>query len=182
VERILRGSGAYDTMILLSAGPYLREPSTDSFRQGDFVMFSIELAGPEGYWVEKGGMFSLGEPSPTAERLFATCLNALEAAAAMMQPGNHAREVALAVQSVLDISGFAAGIWGGHGIGMDVLEPPILLPHVDDALEQSMTLGFHPHIVDAETRLGAYISDVYLVGPGSAEPLAQLPHEIRVKE
>jgi Xaa-Pro aminopeptidase len=181
IERVLRGAGSYDTMILLSAGPYLREPSTESFREGDFVMFSIELAGPQGYWVEKGGMFSLGEPAPTARRLYQVCIDAVQAAATLFKPGTQAQEVAAAVEQVFERSGFAAGIWGGHGIGMDVLEPPILLPGVQDRLEEGMAIGFHPHVVDQTTGLGAYVSDVYLVTAAGGAPLARLPHELRVK-
>ena len=180
VERVLRGQGCYDTMILLSAGPYLREPGSAVFSEGDFVMFSIELAGPEGYWVERGGMFSLGAPSETAVRLHGLCVEALEGAARLMTPGRPVAEIAESVGTTLRQSGFDLGIWGGHGIGLDVLEPPILLPDRDDVLQDGTAIGFHPHVVDRDSGLGGYISDVFLVGNGGGESLSQSGHAIRV--
>lgn len=180
VERILRGQGCYDTMILLSAGPYLREPGTAEFRGGDFVMFSIELAGPEGYWVERGGMFSLGTPSDTAVRLHELCVRALEETAQLLTPGRAAADIARNVETILLDGGFDLGIWGGHGIGLDVVEPPILLPDEEQLLQAGTAIGFHPHVVDHDTGLGGYVSDVFLVADGGGEALSHSGHALRV--
>ena len=180
VERILRGRGCYDTMILLSTGPYLREPGPTVFQEGDFVMFSIENAGPEGYWVERGGMFSLGPPSETARRLHGLCVQTLDEVAPLLTPGRQVADVADRVGTILREGGFDIGIWGGHGIGLDVLEPPILLPDEDRVLQEGTVIGFHPHVVDHDTGLGGYISDVFLVSEGGGEALSQTGHTLRV--
>lgn len=180
VERVLRGQGCYDTMILLSAGPYLREPGPSIFKEGDFVMFSIELAGPDGYWVERGGMFSLGAPGGTAVRLHELCVRALEETARLLTPGRPAAEIARNVETTLLQGGFDLGIWGGHGIGLDVVEPPILLPDEAQLLQDGTAIGFHPHVVDHATGLGGYVSDVFLVREGGGEALSSSGHALRV--
>jgi len=178
VERVLRGSGSYDTMILLSTGPYLREPARATFAAGDVVMFSIELAGPEGYWVERGGTFAIGEADDGVRRLYQTCYDALKAAETLIQPGAKAAEVAEGVDKVLASSGFKKGIWGGHGIGLDVVEPPILLPDNSGLIEPHSLVAYHPHVLDPEREIGAYISDTYFVSESETIPLAQIPHEL----
>jgi Xaa-Pro aminopeptidase len=178
VERILRGSGSYDTMILLSTGPYLREPAAGAFEAGDVVMFSIELAGPEGYWVERGGTFCIGEPDEALLRLYRSCSDALNVAVSMLRPETKAGALADAVDETMTASGFKKGIWGGHGIGLDVLERPILLPESEDAIAKDSVIAFHPHVVDPDRARGAYISDTYFVSETGATGLAQIPHEL----
>jgi Xaa-Pro aminopeptidase len=179
VERILRGSGSYDTMLLLSTGPYLREPAAGAFGPGDVVMFSIELAGPEGYWVERGGTFCVGEPDEPLLRLYQACSDALAVAVSLLRPHMTAGTLAHSVDETLTASGFEKGIWGGHGIGLDVLERPILLPESADTIEQDSVIAFHPHVVDRERGRGAYISDTYLVAEDATTGLAEIPHELK---
>ncbi len=178
VERILRGSGSYDTMILLSTGPYLREPAEGKFAAGDVVMFSIELAGPEGYWIERGGTLFIGEPDDEVRRLYQTCYDATKVAESLLRPGARAADVANGVDRTLTESGFKKGIWGGHGIGLDVLERPILLPESTESIAADSVIAYHPHVVDAVNAHGAYISDTYFVTEAETIPLAQIPHEL----
>ena len=178
VERILRGSGSYDTMILLSTGPYLREPGPGKFAAGDTVMFSIELAGPEGYWVERGGTLFIGEPDENVLRLYQTCYDGVKAAEAAILHGAAAAAVTDAVDRILTASGYQKGIWGGHGIGLDVLEHPILLPDSSETIEAPSLIAYHPHVLDPVNEIGAYISDTYAVTETETIPLAEIPHEL----
>jgi len=180
VERVMRGQGIYDTMILLSPGPYLREPANHIFRAGDFIMFSIELAGPEGYWVEQGGMFMLGEPSKTHQALFTICHDAIATARGMLVPGGSVAAISKKIEAMLKDAGFQIGIWGGHGIGLDVLELPLILPHDPGILGEDMVIAIHPHVVDRETDLGAYVSEVCVVTKSGGRRMSQLPHQIRI--
>lgn len=180
VERVMRGRGVYDTMILLSAGPYLREPTDHVFRAGDFVMFSIELAGPEGYWVEQGGMFMLGQPGKKHEALFEACHEAITMAREMLVPGGSVAAISKRIEALLKAAGFQIGIWGGHGIGLDVLELPLILPHDPGTLSEDMVIAIHPHVVDSETDFGAYLSEVCAVTKQGGRRMSRLPHEIRV--
>ncbi len=180
VERVMRGRGVYDTMILLSAGPYLREPADHVFREGDFIMFSIELAGPEGYWVEQGGMFMLGRPSERHEALFRVCNEATTIARQMLVPGGTVADISKRIEAVLKTGGFDIGIWGGHGIGLDVLELPLILPHDPGVLGEDMVIAIHPHVLDSQTDLGAYLSEVCVVTKQGGRRMSRLPHDIRV--
>lgn len=180
VERIIRRQGVYDTMILMSHGPYLREPTDRVFQANDFFMFSVELAGPEGYWVEQGGMFSFGTPSDTERRMYDVCVQAYESARAIFRPGAHMADVASGIQRMIKEGGFDVGIWGGHGIGLDVLEKPLALPDDPGILAENMVLGFHPHVVDLATDHGAYVSGTCVVTPDGGRVLSRIPQELRI--
>ena len=54
---------------------------------------SLEFAGPAGYWIEPAGIFSFREPPERARRHFATTLEAVEQAVALMRPGVRAGEI-----------------------------------------------------------------------------------------
>jgi Xaa-Pro aminopeptidase len=180
VERILRSQGVYDTMILCSEGPYLREPTQRALQPGDFFLFSVELAGPEGYWVEQGGMFSFGAPGERDRRLFDVALRAYESAQPMMKPGARMADVAAAVQQMIKDGGFDVGIWGGHGIGVDVVEKPLVLPDDPGVLTENMVLGFHPHVVDLSSGRGAYVAGTCVVTPEGAKVLSRVPQELHI--
>ena len=142
-------------------------------------MFSIELAGPEGYWIERGGTLFIGEPDDEVHRLYQTCYDATKVAESLLRPGARAADVANGVDRTLTESGFKKGIWGGHGIGLDVLERPILLPESTESIAADSVIAYHPHVVDAvECSRRVYCSYTYFVTEAETIPLAQIPHEL----
>lgn len=159
VERVVRAAGAGSTLMLTSEGPYLRDPRARTLQRGDFQMFSIELCGPEGYWVELGGMVAIGGLDGEAESLHAACELAFQAGVAAITVGSRCSDVARAIGSVFEASGLTAGIWGGHGIGLDTLERPRLTAADDTIISEGMTFGLHPHLLDGPRRRGAYVAD-----------------------
>lgn len=162
VERVVRSRGAGETLLLTSQGPYLRRPSGRKLERGDFQMFSIELSGPSGYWVELGGMLAIGDIDDAARSAYEACRRAFEAGVQQIVVGARPSDVAQAVQAAFAASGHRPGIWGGHGIGLDTLEEPRLIAAEETRIAEGMTFGFHPHVVDASGRYGAYIADTVI--------------------
>ncbi|MDE3193816.1 MAG: aminopeptidase P family protein, partial [Chloroflexota bacterium] len=126
VEKVVRSRGAGSTLPLTSEGPYLRSPSARTLRKGDFQMFSVELCGPSGYWVELGGIIAVGGLGDEAATLYDAAQRALDAGLRAARVGARTSDVAKAIAAVFEASGVSAGIWGGHGIGLDTLEAPRL--------------------------------------------------------
>lgn len=171
VERVARSLGAGDVLILSSPGPYLRPPGDRLFEPRDFQMFSLELSGPEGYWAETGSMLSLGEPEGRDLDLFRVCSDAFDAGLQQLKPGATCSELADAVRGVVEEASYSLGIWGGHGIGLDIPEEPSLVRSAEYRIQQGMTFAFHPHVVDPKSLRGAYISDSFEVSSHRARPL-----------
>jgi len=165
VERVVRARGAGATLILTSQGPYLRSPSARTLQAGDFQMFSVELCGPSGYWVEVGGMLAIGDVEKPAALAYDACRLAFDAGINAIRAGQKCATVAAILVDAFKASGHKAGIWGGHGIGLDTLEQPRLTAADDTVISEGMVFGFHPHVVDAAGVRGAYIADTVIVTP-----------------
>jgi len=163
VERVVRARGTGATLILTSQGPYLRSPSDRVLREGDFQMFSLELCGPSGYWVELGGMFAIGDVANAALSAYEACHAAFDAGIEAIKVGQKCSAVAQALVTAFQASGHKAGIWGGHGIGLDTLEKPRLTAADETMIAEGMTFGFHPHVIEPAGVYGAYIADTVVV-------------------
>jgi len=165
VERSVRARGAGSTLLLTSQGPYLRSPSARVLRDGDFQMFSLELCGPSGYWVELGGMLAIGGIAEAAASAYEACQSAFDVGLDAIRAGQKCASVAAVLVKSFQASGHQAGIWGGHGIGLDTVEGPRLTATDDTVITDGMAFGFHPHVVDTGGVYGAYIADTVIVTP-----------------
>jgi Xaa-Pro aminopeptidase len=174
VERVVRARGAGATLILTSQGPYLRSPSARVLRDGDFQMFSLELCGPSGYWVELGGMVAIGTVADAALSAYQACRDAFEAGVEAIRIGQKCSTVAQALLDAFKASGHKAGIWGGHGIGLDTLEKPRLTVVDETVIAEGMAFGFHPHVIESGGVYGAYIADTVVVTREGPRRLGQL--------
>jgi Xaa-Pro aminopeptidase len=67
-------------------------------------------------------------------------------------------------------------IWDAHGIGLDVIEPPIVLRDGAETLQQNMAINVHPGLAYGDRMLGLYIQDNYVVQEGGATPLSGWDH------
>jgi Xaa-Pro aminopeptidase len=125
-------------------------------------------------------MFAFGQVSQADERLFRCCQDTFEQALRLLRPNSQPADIASQLSTSFSSWGYQAGIWGGHGIGLDVLEQPRLLPTDSTLLQQGMAFGFHPHVVDSATNRGAYLADTLLVTPQGGVGLSAIPRELHV--
>ncbi|HBY97415.1 MAG TPA: hypothetical protein DEP84_26335, partial [Chloroflexi bacterium] len=77
-------------------------PAARALQPGDLVRFSIEPAGPGGFWTQTIRVFSLGRPSVEIQRAFDLCAAALTQAEGRLRPGATGGEVAQAITRILD--------------------------------------------------------------------------------
>jgi Xaa-Pro dipeptidase len=156
--------------------------------RGEVLVFSFELVGRLGYWMEFARMVSFGEPSELQLRMNAAVTAGLEAGAAAMRPGRRPDEVQAAITGAVAAHGADCSYWSGHGIGQDVIEEPWLgLEVVQDRgvpstweLAEGMVLANHPYAVDRGGRGVGYMANTYVVTPSGGESLSQKPLEIYV--
>ncbi|MBI4319412.1 MAG: aminopeptidase P family protein [Chloroflexi bacterium] len=183
VERVMRARGSYDTLMLMSSGPtnpFLDTPSDRVFAAGDSVICSVEVEGRHGYWIERAGMYSFGEPSELQRRLYDSCLRSLQAAAAALVPGNTAAAVARAAEDIIAADGFQVGIWSGHGIGLNVIEGLAIGQDDHTVLREGMTVALHPHVKAADGLHSAYLSETFGVSANGGVSFSTVPHEFVV--
>ncbi|RST77188.1 aminopeptidase P family protein [Siminovitchia acidinfaciens] len=178
IDQIARSNGAIDTLIFVEEGAYfLRKPTPKPLSDNGLVTAYVELIDSNGYWVEKGGMFAVGNTSSKAMELANACVEAMKEAKNIIKAGVTVGEVANAIHKHTKNLDVKMGIWHGHGVGVDH-DLPIIMDHSDVVLEENMVLSIHPNFSNSEETIGASLCDVFVVKKDRAESLSKLPYEI----
>jgi Xaa-Pro aminopeptidase len=183
--KVCRRNGVLDGIAHISTEdpPYVRPPLDRKIEASDIVKFSMEVAGPTGYQVELAAVFSFREPPEEQMRLFRTIKKAIGRIQDLMRPGVRGGDLGVSTEKTYAEDGWTPTtriIWDAHGIGIDVIEPPLLLPEDDTVLEKNMALNVHPGLVWGDRLLGYYVQDNFVVSEGGSKPLSDWEHEWHV--
>jgi Xaa-Pro aminopeptidase len=147
---------------------------------GDFVLPSLEIAGPGMHWVEVSR--ALTAPGTTLSADTAAMADAYgeyyEAAKTAMRAGASCHDVHVAVSRGFHERGYHLGHVTGHSIGMTMIEFPKIGEGVETELAANMVLSMHPHAIAANGQDCLYMQDTWLVTESGGVPLADLPMEI----
>jgi Xaa-Pro dipeptidase len=147
---------------------------------GDFVLPSLEVAGPGMHWVEVSrAVASDGtELSADTKGMEEAYVEYFEAARSAMRAGATCHDVHMAVSKGFHERGYHLGHVTGHSIGMTMIEFPKVGEGVDTELRENMVLSMHPHAIAANGEDCLYMQDTWLVTPDGGVPLAGLAMEI----
>jgi Xaa-Pro aminopeptidase len=124
----------------------------------------------------------LGQPSDDYLRAYDTVFRAQEAAVRRARAGSTADDVAVAASEVILRSEFAAwnGPSTGHGIGMDVHEPPRVVEDNQYELVAGSTITIEPGVY-IPGRFGIRIEDTVLVTEGEPRRLTRGSRPLKTK-
>jgi Xaa-Pro aminopeptidase len=133
---------------------------TTPAQEGDVVMFDFGAV-VDGYCSDFGRTVCVGEPGAEVREAYDLVLAAQEAGRAALRPGVRASEVNAACRRPIEEAGYGAAFKHrmGHGIGMDVHEPPFVSDEDETPLEAGMTFTDEPSIL-VDGRFGVRIEDV----------------------
>jgi Xaa-Pro aminopeptidase len=147
---------------------------------GDFVLPSLEVAGPGMHWVEVSRAVAAESATLSADtrRMADAYVEYHEAARTAMRAGATCHDVHVAVAQGFTDRGYHLGHVTGHSIGMTMIEFPKVGEGVDIPLEENMVLSMHPHAIAANGEDCLYMQDTWLVTAEGGVPLADLPMEI----
>jgi Xaa-Pro dipeptidase len=165
---VVYGAGCIDGIAHLSnqPAPFIRPPTDRVIGPDDVLRFSMEFAGPDGYWIELSAVYSFRSPSAEDQRLFDTTLRAFNLVGEMLRPGTVAEDLAIAARRVFEEEGYTdlgRAIWDAHGIGINVIEPPLALTDDTSVLEEGMVINVHPGVVVGDLQRGIYLQDNFEV-------------------
>ncbi|MCC6223197.1 MAG: aminopeptidase P family protein [Thermoleophilia bacterium] len=144
----------------------------------------VDLVGAwDGYLSDQTRTFSLGPLPVHLREAYERTREILHRVAAAARPGVPASHLhALAVELAAPYEGFM-GLgdervsFVGHGLGLEVDEPPYLARGYDEPLEQGMVFALEPKLLfPGEGAVG--IENTYLVGAGEAVPLTSAGEEL----
>jgi len=155
-------------------------PSDRVVLRGDVVLFDVGAL-CQGYTADITRTFVVEEASDEIRSIYGVVRAANEAATEAAGPGVLTSEVDAAAREVIEKAGFGETfIHGtGHGIGLDVHEPPRLAPKSDVVLEPGMVFTIEPGVY-LTGRLGIRIEDDIVITPDGAEPLTSFDHGLAI--
>ena len=181
VERFFaRGAGPRMMNIVLSgshgtAEAHFKVPGHRVVAADDLLLYSLEITGAGGYWVEFSRPLLRGEPSAVTQKMADAYPEALESARKLMRAGELASDVHRAVAETFARYGFSLGHLSGHSIGTTMIEHPAIGATSAVHLEENMIFSLHPQVVDREGKVCLYTQDTYRVGKREGECLADVP-------
>lgn len=181
VERFFaRGAGPRMMNIVLSgtggeAEAHFKVPSLRTVAADDLLLYSLEVTGEAGYWVEFSRALIQGKPSARTLAMSDVYPEAMEAARLNMHDGVLACEVHKAAADVFQRAGFALGHLTGHSIGLTMIEHPAIGANTKIELKENMVVSFHPQVVDQDGQVCLYTQDTYRIGKKVGECLASVP-------
>lgn len=181
VERFFaRGAGPRMMNIVLSgthgeAEAHFKVPSLRKVAADDLLLYSLEITGAAGYWVEFSRPLIQGSPSARTLAMSEVYPEAMEAARLKMREGVLACDVHKAAADVFQCAGFSLGHLTGHSIGLTMIEHPAIGANTQVELRENMVFSFHPQVVDQDGRVCLYTQDTYRVGKKEGECLASVP-------
>lgn len=162
-----------------SAQPEFKIASaTRKVQEDDLLLYSLEIAGPGGHWVEFSRPISVGMKSEITLRAKEAYTEYFEIAKEVFREGNTAHQVHEAVSKPFLDRGLSLGHVTGHSIGMTMLEYPYIGAGVDIPLVENMVLSMHPHVVTEDHRACFFMQDTFRVGKERGETLSDLPIKI----
>ena len=178
------GHGLIVTGAGLSAGsPY--GASRRDVQEGDLVVLDTGST-TNGYTADVSRTFAVGEPSSLQRDLFEAVRRTEEAVLEALRPGVAIGEIYERAESVvaegagpafgpgsLALPGFV-----GHGIGLELDEPPVLWPREKGALRQGMVLAVEIEVSAPDHGLMAKLEDTVVVRSDGAEVLSHVPRAL----
>jgi Xaa-Pro aminopeptidase len=182
------GHGLVVTGVGLSpAAPY--GPSRREVKPGDLMVLDFG-ATHAGYAADEARTFVIGTPTPAQRALFSVAQTAEEAAFEVLRPGVPIADVYTAVETVirqgapphhtpgsLVLPGFV-----GHGLGLELDEPPVLWPNDERILQECMVLAIEVEVSSPSDRMMAKIEDTIVVRSDGCEVLTAMPRQLIVCE
>jgi len=150
---------------------------------GDFVLPSLEVAGPGMHWVEVSRAVAAAgtELSDDTKAMAEAYEEYFAAAKGAMRAGATCHDVHMAVSRGFTDRGYHLGHVTGHSIGMTMIEFPKVGEGVETELRENMVLSMHPHAIAANGEDCLYMQDTWLVTADGGVPLAGLEMGIVVR-
>ncbi|SEV82202.1 M24 family metallopeptidase [Natrinema salifodinae] len=191
IDRLLAAAGgeepAFETIV--AAGPNGARPHHHSgsreIRAGDPIVLDFgafvsadvgAAAGTARYPGDQTRTIVVGEPPAGYERVHEIVREAQQAAVDAVEPGATAGEIDRAARSVIEDAGYGDAFVHrtGHGVGLEVHEPPYIADGNDRKLEPGMVFSVEPGMY-LEGEFGVRIEDLVVVTEDEAERLNDTP-------
>ncbi len=185
-EYAMRSKGlefyAFETIV--TSGPRSAYPhgfvSQRKIRNGETVVVDIG-AKVQGYCADITRTFVVGKPRREILTAYRAVLEAQEKVLTYVKPGIKGFEADMVAREHLDRLGFKGTFIHalGHGVGLEVHEPPRLAPQSEDILVENSVFTVEPGIY-VKGKFGVRIEDMVLLGKEKAKVLTAKVKKLEV--
>jgi Xaa-Pro aminopeptidase len=156
------------------------EPTDREIRAGDLVVWDMGAL-LDGYCSDCTRTFAAGEPGEDAREIYELVRRAQAAGLEAVGPGVGGRDADEAARTIIREAGYEEnfGHGLGHGVGLEVHEPPRMGPRSEDVLEEGDVVSVEPGVY-LPGRFGVRIEDLVVITAEGHRNFSSLPKELRV--
>jgi Xaa-Pro aminopeptidase len=184
IEYAMRKHGSYGTAFetIVASGPCSAFPhggcSDKEVREGDLVVVDLG-ATYRFYRSDMTRTLVAGKPSQKQKRLYQVVKKAQEKAFEAIKPNAQGKDVDAVARKIIEDAGYGEYFVHnlGHGVGLEVHEPPSLSPDSTETLLVGNVVTDEPGIYLVGYG-GVRIEDTVLVNKGGAEKLTRGPYTL----
>ncbi len=156
-------------------------PTERRIQPGDFLLFDF-CTKVDGYFADITRTFGVGrEPDKRQQQIYEAVFAANQTGRKSIAPGSTCESVDAATRSIIASAGFGENFIHrtGHGLGLEVHEPPFLVAGNKMQLEAGMAVTVEPGVY-IEGWGGVRIEDDVVVSEGGCQCLSSFGRELRV--
>jgi Xaa-Pro aminopeptidase len=175
-------AGADELLFLTLSGEWrdahiearIRAPGDHVLDPAKPFVFSIELSGPSGFWVELARVLAFNGAVADVCETADLATRSVLAARAMIRDGVSGPDIQSALESPFDAETQRVWNGSGHAIGHDVIEAPIIAHGADTAVRfrNGMAFAMHPLFTWTDRPMAGYVADTYVLEPDGCRPLS----------
>ena len=159
-----------------NAGPEFKHPDpVRPVEPTDLLLYSVEIAGPTGYWAEFARPICQAGLSPETGRIMEAYQECFEQARTSLRAGNTGHDVHRAVFGAFSSLDVKAGHVTGHSIDMIMVAHPRIGEGVQTVLEENMIISIHPHVITTDDKNCLYMQETFRVTGEGGEQLSSVP-------
>jgi Xaa-Pro aminopeptidase len=183
-DRLVRNGHARAEFTIVGSGPNAasphHEPGGRTIRARDVVVMDFGGA-LGGYFSDTTRTAVVGESPAGFVEVYDAVREAQEAAIAAIEPDVSAQDVDRAARAVIAAAGYGERFIHrtGHGIGLEVHEPPYIVEGNELVLAPGMTFSVEPGVY-LEGRFGVRIEDIVVVTEVGADRLNRSTRDLQV--
>jgi Xaa-Pro dipeptidase len=123
-----------------------------AINKDDYIVADLQHR-HKGYWSDIARIFQVAPLTEKMQRNYKLCAEGLDSAASVIKPGLKVNELFKAALSPLEKAGVPAAVeMAGHGIGLDIHEPPMIDASTEMLLREGMVLAVEVWLIDGGWR------------------------------
>ncbi|SDB12776.1 Xaa-Pro aminopeptidase [Ruminococcaceae bacterium FB2012] len=171
---------SFDTIALTGKNTSMPHgvPGSDTVKEGDFVLLDFGAV-VNGWHSDMTRTVCVGQPTEEMRKVYDIVLNAQLAGIAAVREGIAASDLDAAARKVISDAGYGEyfGHSLGHGVGMDIHEPPFASPVSKEILAADMVVTVEPGIYLPD-KFGVRIEDFVVVREDGCFNMTAAPKEL----